>query len=80
VSSYHLARQFRMVTGTSMHRCRRELRARAAVHVLLAHPRRDLSTIAAEHGFASHSQAKVASDVVLPNISAEQRRASTSSR
>lgn len=55
VSPYHLARQFRMLTGTSMHRYRRELRARAAVHFLLDHPRRDLSTIAAEHGFASHS-------------------------
>ena len=55
VSPYHLARQFRTRTGTSMHRYRRELRARAAVHTLLDRPRRDLSTIAAEHGFASHS-------------------------
>jgi AraC family transcriptional regulator len=54
-SPYHLARQFRSVTGTSMHRYRRELRVRAAVHTLLDHPQRDLSTIAAEHGFASHS-------------------------
>ncbi len=55
VSPYHLARQFRTLTGTSMYRYRRELRARAAVHVLLDNPRRDLSTIAAELGFASHS-------------------------
>jgi AraC-like DNA-binding protein len=55
VSPYHLARQFRALTGTSMHRYRRELRARAAVHTMLDHPQRDLSTIAAEHGFASHS-------------------------
>ena len=55
VSPYHLARQFRTLTGTSMHSYRRELRARAAVHTLLDHPQRDLSTIAAEHGFASHS-------------------------
>jgi AraC family transcriptional regulator len=55
VSPYHLARQFRTLTGTSMHRYRRELRARAAVHTLLHHPHSDLSTIAAEHGFASHS-------------------------
>ena len=55
VSPFHLARQFRLLTGTSMHRYRRELRARAAVHALLEHPQRDLSTIAAEHGFASHS-------------------------
>jgi AraC-like DNA-binding protein len=55
VSPFHLARQFRMLTGTSMHRYRRELRARAAVHALLDDPQRDLSTIAAEHGFASHS-------------------------
>ena len=55
VSAFHLARQFHTVTGTSMHRYRRELRARAAVHTLLDHPQRDLSTIAADHGFASHS-------------------------
>ncbi len=55
VSPYHLARQFRMLTGTSMHRYRRELRARAAVHALLDDPHRDLSAIAADHGFASHS-------------------------
>jgi AraC-like DNA-binding protein len=55
VSPYHLARQFRMLTGTSMHRYRRELRARAAIDALLDDPQRDLSTIAAEHGFASHS-------------------------
>ncbi|MDT4978541.1 MAG: AraC family transcriptional regulator [Pseudonocardiales bacterium] len=75
VSPYHLARQFRTLTGTSMHRYRRELRARAAVHTLLDHPRRDLSTIAAEHGFASHSHLTSTCKQVFGHTPSELRSA-----
>jgi AraC-like DNA-binding protein len=55
VSPFHLARQFRAVTGTSMYAYRQQLRIRAAVRQVLEDPGRDLSAVAAEHGFASHS-------------------------
>ena len=55
VSPFHLARQFRDETGTSMYAYRTELRARAAVHRMFDKPDSDLSAIAADHGFASHS-------------------------
>ena len=55
VSPFHLARQFRDVTGTSMYAYRGELRVRAAVHRMFDKPDSDLSAIAADHGFASHS-------------------------
>ena len=75
VSPYHLARQFHTLTGTSMHRYRRELRARAAVHTLLDHPQRDLSTIAAEHGFASHSHLTSTCRQIFSHTPSELRRA-----
>lgn len=55
VSPFHLARQFRAMTGTSMYAYRQQLRARRAMQRVIAEPTRDLSAIAAEHGFASHS-------------------------
>lgn len=55
VSPFHLARQFRGVTGTSMYAYRQQLRIRGAVQRVLEEPRSDLSAVAAEHGFASHS-------------------------
>ena len=75
VSPYHLARQFRTLTGTSMHRYRRELRARAAVHTLLHHPHSDLSTIAAEHGFASHSHLTATCRQIFGHTPTELRNA-----
>lgn len=55
VSPFHLARQFRDVTGTSMYAYRGELRLRAAVQRMFDKPDCDLSAVAADHGFASHS-------------------------
>ena len=55
VSPFHLARQFRATTGTSMYAYRQQLRVRRAIRHAIAEPTRDLSAIAAEHGFASHS-------------------------
>ena len=55
VSPFHLARQFRAVTGTSMYAYRQQLRIRGAVQRVLEEPRTDLSAVAVEHGFASHS-------------------------
>ena len=55
VSPFHLARQFRAVTGTSMYAYRQQLRIRGAVRRVLDEPGADLSAVAAEHGFASHS-------------------------
>lgn len=51
-SAAHLARVFRAVTGTTPHRYRRQLRLRASVDHL---PRADLSRLANELGFSSHS-------------------------
>ncbi len=76
VTPYHLARQFRAVTGTSMYRYRRELRVRAAVHALLDQPHRDLSTLAAEHGFASHSHLTSTCKQVLGETPTQLRRVS----
>lgn len=53
-SPYHLARQFRTITGYSLHRYRSELRLRAATEQL-ARGREDLTELAVELGFASHS-------------------------
>ena len=55
VSPFHLARQFRAATGTSMYAYRQQLRIRTAVQRVLEQPGSDLSAVAAEHGFASHS-------------------------
>ena len=58
-----------------MHRYRRELRARAAVHTLLHQPHSDLSTIAAEHGFASHSHLTSTCQQVFGRTPTELRNA-----
>jgi AraC-like DNA-binding protein len=55
VSPFHLARQFRGLTGTSMYAYRQHLRVRTAVQRILDEPRCDLSSVAADQGFASHS-------------------------
>lgn len=55
VSPFHLARQFRDMTGTSMYAYRQRLRVRTAVHRIFDEPRSDLSAVAADQGFASHS-------------------------
>lgn len=53
-SPFHLARVFRQHAGTSLHRHRTELRLRAALEAL-ADPARDLSALAFDLGFSSHS-------------------------
>jgi AraC family transcriptional regulator len=55
VSPFHLARQFRELTGTSMYAYRQALRVRCAVQRALEDPGGDLSAVAVENGFASHS-------------------------
>ena len=55
VSPFHLARQFRDVTGTSMYAYRQSLRLRTAVQRVFEDPGCDLSAVAADQGFASHS-------------------------
>ena len=51
-SPAHLSRVFRRVTGTTVHRYRSQLRLRAAADRLVGS---DLSQLAAELGFSSHS-------------------------
>ena len=53
-SSFHLARTFRAVTGTPIHRYHLRARLTAALDEVLDTPR-DLTTIALELGFSSHS-------------------------
>jgi AraC-like DNA-binding protein len=54
VSPFHLARVFRARTGYSLHRYRAELRLRAALDLLAGGPW-DLTSIALDLGYASHS-------------------------
>jgi AraC family transcriptional regulator len=54
VSRFHLVRVFRTETGTTIAEYRTQLRVRAAIERLLS-GEDDLSTIAADCGFASHS-------------------------
>lgn len=53
-SPYHLCRVFRRQVGTTLHRYRLELRVRAALE-RIARPGADLSEVALELGFSSHS-------------------------
>ena len=54
VSAWHLCRVFRAVTGSSLHAFRVDLRLRLALE-RLEDPRADLSRMAFELGFSSHS-------------------------
>jgi AraC family transcriptional regulator len=53
-SPFHLARVFRMRTGSSLHAYRNQLRLRSALD-RLCEPRLDLTELALESGFSSHS-------------------------
>ena len=53
-SPFHLARVFRAVTGSTLHRRLRSLRLRAALEEL-RDPSADIATVAVELGFSSHS-------------------------
>ncbi len=53
-SPFHLCRVFRAVTGTTITRYRHRLRLRAALE-RVASPDADLSAVAFDHGYSSHS-------------------------
>jgi AraC family transcriptional regulator len=53
-SVFHLCRTFRLLTGQTLHGFRRDLRLRIALGLVGDH-RRELSTLALELGFSSHS-------------------------
>jgi AraC-like DNA-binding protein len=53
-STFHLCRTFRMYTGQTLHGHRRDVRLRVALGLLGDH-RRDLSALAIDLGFSSHS-------------------------
>lgn len=55
VSPFHLVRQFKQMTGWTMHAYRTQLRLRAAAELMLDGAGRSLADIAAMTGFASHS-------------------------
>jgi AraC-like DNA-binding protein len=57
-SPFHLARVFRAVTGDSLHAFRHQLRVRAAAERVL--DGQDLTTVALEVGFSSHSHLSTA--------------------
>ena len=54
LSPFHLARQFRRRTGTTMHAYREQVRLRVSLHLLADH-RHDLARLALELGYSSHS-------------------------
>jgi AraC-like DNA-binding protein len=54
LSPFHLARQFRKLTGTTMHRYRDEVRLRVALPLLAGH-HDDLARLALDLGYSSHS-------------------------
>jgi AraC-like DNA-binding protein len=54
VSPFHLCRTFRAAMGRTLHRHLTVLRLRASLEAV-ADPTRDLSQVALEHGFSSHS-------------------------
>lgn len=55
VSPFHLVRQFKELTGWTMHGYRTQLRLRTAAELMLDSAGRGLADIAAMTGFASHS-------------------------
>lgn len=54
VTRFRLCRMFRRLMGTTMHAYREGLRLRAALDAL-EDPRADLTSIALDHGYSSHS-------------------------
>ena len=54
VSPFHLCRIFRAITGTTVSRYRHRLRLRAALEGV-ANAQADLSAVALDHGYSSHS-------------------------
>ena len=54
VSPFHLCRVFRAITGTTVSRYRHRLRLRATLE-RVANAEADLSAVALDHGYSSHS-------------------------
>ncbi len=55
LSMFHLARSFRRATGSTLHAWRLRLRLLAALDALSEHPKVDLTALALDLGFSSHS-------------------------
>jgi AraC-like DNA-binding protein len=79
VSPFHLCRLFRAVTGTTIARYRHTLRLRAALE-RVARPDADLSAVALDHGYSSHSHFTAAFRREFGMTPTEFRRAAARSR
>lgn len=79
VSPFHLCRLFRAVTGTTIARYRHTLRLRAALE-RVARPDADLSAVALDYGYSSHSHFTAAFRREFGMTPTEFRRAAARSR
>jgi len=79
VSPFHLCRVFRALTGTSVSRYRHRLRLRAALESV-AEARADLSAVALEYGYSSHSHFTAAFRREFGMTPTQFRRAASRSR
>jgi AraC-like DNA-binding protein len=79
VSPFHLCRVFRAVTGTTISRYRHTLRLRAALE-RVASPDADLSAVAMDYGYSSHSHFTAAFRREFGVTPTEFRRAAARSR
>jgi AraC family transcriptional regulator len=73
VSPFHLCRVFRRRTGQTLHEYKTDLRLRRALHLIGEHTR-DLSRIALECGFSSHSHFTSAMRGMFGRTPSELRR------
>ena len=73
VSPFHLCRLFRRRTGQTLHEYKTDLRLRRALHLIGEHTR-DLSRIALECGFSSHSHFTSAMRGMFGRTPSELRR------
>ncbi len=78
-SVFHLCRVFRRETGTTVHRYRQQLRLRRSLE-LVAQGRADLSRVAFELGFSSHSHFSSAFAGTFSMTPSEFRRQASSRR
>jgi AraC-like DNA-binding protein len=79
VSPFHLCRIFRAITGTTISRYRHSLRLRAALE-RVASPEADLSAVAMDYGYSSHSHFTAAFRREFGLTPTEFRRAAGRSR
>jgi AraC-like DNA-binding protein len=78
-SVFHLCRVFRDETGTTIHRYRHQLRLRRSLE-LVAEPDSDLTDVALQLGFSSHSHFTAAFRKAFGTTPSEFRRAPSSRR